>query len=137
MVNGGVAKGQHVTQGQSRGDIRGFKDLEVWQVAMRLVQACYELSRAFPDSEKFGLTKQLRRSAVSVPSNIAEGQARQYTAEFRHFLYIALGSLAELETQTLIACDVTYLTVDDLKDIESLIGEIRRMLHGLIRQLPK
>lgn len=117
--------------------VKSYRDLIVWQKAMELVKRIYHIVGSFPAHERYGLADQMRRSAVSIPSNIAEGQARQYTAEFRHFLYIALGSLAELETQTLIACDVAYLTVDDLKDVESLIGEIRRMLHGLIKQLPK
>lgn len=137
MVNGGVAKGQHVTQGQSRGDIRGFKDLEVWQVAMRLVQACYELSRAFPDSEKFGLTNQLRRSAVSVPSNIAEGHGRGSPKSFLQFLWIANGSLAELETQVLLAVDLGFVDGETATKCLELIGQTGRMLTGLRRSVEK
>lgn len=117
--------------------VRSYRDLIVWQKAMTLVKWVYRLANQFPAYERYGLADQMRRSAVSIPSNIAEGQARQHTAEFRHFLYVALGSLAELETQVLIAHDVTYLAAVELKEIETLISEIRRMLHGLIRQLPQ
>ena len=117
--------------------IRSYRDLIVWQKAMELVKHTYLLASGFPAHERYGLADQMRRSAVSIPSNIAEGQARQHTAEFRQFLFVALGSLAELETQTLIAHDVTYLSSKQLHEIETKIGEIRRMIHGLIRQLPK
>ncbi len=117
--------------------VRDYRDLIVWQKAMELVKRIYRLVGCFPTHERYGLADQMRRSAVSVPSNIAEGQARQHTAEFRHFLYIALGSLAELETQLLIAHDVSYVSAEELKEIVDLITEIRRMAHGLIRQLPK
>ena len=79
----------------------------------------------------------MRRSAVSIPSNIAEGQARQYTTEFRHFLHISLGSLAELETQLIIAHEVDYVTSDALRQFQSKIDEIRRMIFGLLQKLPK
>jgi four helix bundle protein len=117
--------------------VRSYRDLIVWQKAMDLVKCIYDLVGRFPSHERYGLAEQMRRSAVSIPSNIAEGQARQHTAEFRRFLYVALGSLAELETQTLIAHEVDYLTAEDLQETEALIGEIRRMTHGLIKQLPK
>jgi four helix bundle protein len=117
--------------------VLSYRDLIVWQKAMALVKQIYRLATSFPTHERYGLADQMRRSAVSIPSNIAEGQARQHTGEFRHFLYIALGSLAELETQVLIAYDVAYLAAGELKELEALIGEIRRMIHGLIRQLPK
>jgi four helix bundle protein len=117
--------------------VRSYRDLIVWQKAMELTKSIYRLAGNFPTYERYGLADQMRRSAVSIPSNIAEGQARQHTAEFRHFLFISLGSLAELETQALIAHDVGYLSIEALSDLEALFSEIRRMLHGLIRQLPK
>ena len=117
--------------------VRSYRELVIWQRAMELVKLIYRLMSRFPTYERYGLADQMRRAAVSVPSNIAEGQARQHTGEFRHFLYIALGSLAELETQALIAHDVAYLTGDELSETEALIGEIRRMIYGLIRNLPK
>jgi four helix bundle protein len=126
-----------VTQGQSRGEIRGFKDLEVWQVAMLLVQTCYELSRAFPDSEKFGLKNQLRRSAVSVPSNIAEGHGRGSPKSFLQFLWIANGSLAELETQVLLAVDLCFVDGETATKCLELIGQTGRMLTGLRRSVEK
>jgi len=117
--------------------MRSYRDLIVWQKAMELVKRIYRLAGGFPAHERYGLADQMRRSAVSIPSNIAEGQARQHTAEFRQFLYVALGSLAELETQSLIAHDVGYLSAVELSDVEVFLSEIRRMLHGLIKQLPK
>ena len=117
--------------------VKSYRDLFVWQKAMELVKRIYHLVSAFPAHERYGLADQMRRSAVSIPSNIAEGQARQYTAEFRQFLFVSLGSLAELETQSLIAYDVGYISAEVLSDLEALISEIRRMLHGLIRQLPQ
>jgi four helix bundle protein len=117
--------------------VRSYRDLIVWQKAMELAKQTYHIASRFPAYERYGLADQMRRAAVSVPSNIAEGQARQHTGEFRHFLYVALGSLAELETQVLIAHDIAYLTAEEIKDLETLTGEIRRMIYGIIRQLPK
>ena len=117
--------------------VRSYRELIVWQKAMELAKCVYRLAGSFPAYERYGLADQMRRAAVSVPSNIAEGQARQHTAEFRQSLFVALGSLAELETQLLIAHDVAYFADDELKSTETLISDIRRMLHGLIRQLPK
>lgn len=84
--------------------VRSFRDLEVWQIGLDLVETVYRLTAQFPKSELFGLTAQMRRAAVSIPSNIAEGQARSSSKEFLHFLSYALGSLAELETQLELAC---------------------------------
>lgn len=123
--------------GQTRTEIRGFKDLEVWQVAMRLVGECYRVSRSFPDSERFGLTNQLRRSAVSVPSNIAEGHGRGSPKSFLNFLWIANGSLAELETQVLLAIDLGFLSNTDTSAALDLIGQVGRMLTGLRRAVEK
>lgn len=117
--------------------VKSYRDLIVWQKSMELVKRIYRLAGSFPAHERYGLADQMRRSAVSIPSNIAEGQARQHTAEFRQFPYVALGSLAELETQTLIARDVGYLSAEEQKEVDAVIVEVRRMLHGLIRQLPK
>jgi four helix bundle protein len=87
-----------------------YKDLIVWQKAMDLTEMVYQATKAFPREELYGLTNQVRRAAVSIPSNIAEGQARQSTAEFRNFLSLARGSLAEVETQLMIAQRLGYLT---------------------------
>ncbi|MCB9082604.1 MAG: four helix bundle protein, partial [Lewinellaceae bacterium] len=85
------------------------KDLDAWKISMELVQWIYEVTRDFPNQELYGLTNQLRRSAVSIPSNIAEGAARNSDKDFLRFLYIALGSLAEVETQLIIAINLGYL----------------------------
>jgi len=102
---------------------------------MQLVTRIYKATKQFPKEELYGLTNQIRRAAVSIPSNIAEGQARQGTAEFRHFLSIARGSLAEVETQLLIAQDLNYLSTSDLEDILLIHTEIGKMLNALIKSL--
>ncbi len=115
--------------------VRDYKELLVWQKAMALVRLIYEQTRSFPDSEKFGLTSQMRRAAVSVPSNIAEGQGRLSSGEFRQFLGTAKGSLFELETQTLIARDLQFLPEDEMDTTLAQIAEVGRMLSGLIRSI--
>jgi len=90
-------------------EIRNHKDLEVWKKSMDLVSNIYKITESFPNKELYGLTNQIRRAAVSVPSNIAEGAARSSKKEFIQFLYIALGSLSELETQIIIANRLEYL----------------------------
>ena len=117
--------------------IRDYRDLIVWQKGIALTKAVYSLTRRFPKYEIFALTDQLQRAAVSVPSNIAEGQARQHTGEFRQFLYMALGSLAELDTQVTIAQELKYVSVEECLQIDRLITEMRKMLHTLIARLPQ
>lgn len=111
------------------------KDLDVWKKSMDLVEAIYALSKLFPDDEKFGLTNQIRRASVSVPSNISEGAARKSDKEFIQFLYIALGSLSELETQYLIAVRLKYIIEN--KEIENKINEVKKMIVGLRNYLLK
>jgi len=111
--------------------MKTHKDLLVWQKAMDLVVEVYSATNKFPQSELYGLTNQIRRSAVSIPSNIAEGAARSYDKEFIQFLFIALGSLSELETQLLIAVRLNYLGPALVDRLE----EIRRMLTGLIKNI--
>ena len=115
--------------------IRDFRDLVVWQKAMTLVELIYEATRQFPKEELYGLTNQIRRAAVSIPSNIAEGQARKSTAEFRNFLSIAQGSRAEVETQTLIAIRLNYLQQASATPILSLLEELSKMLAALQARL--
>ena len=117
--------------------VRSYRELQVWQKGIELVKEVYRFTSKFPKSETYGLTSQIQRSAVSVPSNIAEGQARQHTGEFRQFVYVALGSLAELDTQFEIAKQLTYLYKNDSKAIQKRIAELRKMLHGLLNKLPK
>ncbi len=102
---------------------------------MALVVDIYLRTQAFPKIETYGLTSQLRRAAVSVPSNIAEGQARRTTGEFKQFLGNARGSLAEIETQILIARDLNYLEQDQTETLLSATAEIGRMLNGLMSAL--
>ncbi len=111
------------------------KDLDVWKKSMDLVEEVYALSNFFPDDEKFGLTNQIRRASVSIPSNISEGAARKSDKEFVQFLYIALGSLSELETQYLIAVRLKYITEN--KEIENKINEVKRLLLGMKNYLQK
>ena len=114
---------------------RGYKDLIVWQKAMQLVKAIYLLTREFPSDERFGLISQMRRAAVSVASNIAEGQARHSTGEFIQFVSHAEGSVAELETQLLIAVDLGFCEQQAASPIFGLLLELRKMLNALRRKL--
>jgi four helix bundle protein len=100
-----------------------------------MVKAVYGLTRMFPKGEVFGLANQMQRAAVSIPSNIAEGHARQHTGEFRQFLFTALGSAAELDTQLTIAQELGYVTKEDSDKVEEQIREIRKMTYALISRL--
>jgi four helix bundle protein len=115
--------------------VKSFRDLIVWQKSMDLVEVIYQMTKTFTKEELYGLTNQLRRAAVSIPSNIAEGHARSSTAEFVRFLSIARGSLAEAETQLLIAQRLGYLSNDQLAPILSLQIEINKMINGLMAKL--
>jgi four helix bundle protein len=112
-----------------------YKELLVWQKGMALAKLVYRLTVRFPREEKFGLTSQIRRAAVSVPSNIAEGQARQSIKEFLQFLSHAEGSLAELETQILLSMELGFVRQEDVKEILEKIDELQKMLVGLKRKL--
>ena len=114
---------------------RGYKDLLVWQKGMLLVKGVYRLTLSFPSVEKFGLTSQMRRAAVSIPSNIAEGQARRSTGEFIQFVSHAEGSVAELDTQLLIAVDLSYCSSSEAQALFDLLLELRKMLNSLRRKL--
>ncbi|HEY9842629.1 MAG: four helix bundle protein [Candidatus Sericytochromatia bacterium] len=111
--------------------IKSYRDLGVWQKAMDLVEDCYVLSGQFPSTEKYGLTNQLRRASVSIPSNIAEGHARQHTKEFLQFLSIAQGSVAELETHLLLAERLRFTAAGSIQLLLNRTEEINRMLTGL------
>ena len=116
--------------------VRNFRELTVWQKGIKLAKEIYALTSTFPSQESFGLVNQLRRAAVSVPSNIAEGQARPHRADFVRYLDISLGSLAEIETQLILSQEFGYLQPPKTENAESLILEIRKMLYGLIKSLP-
>ena len=111
------------------------RDFLVWQKAMELVVMCYEVSRGFPSAEQFGLTSQLRRAAVSIPANIAEGHGRKTTNAFLNHLSIANGSLMELETHLTIAERLGYVTSAGVEPALRLSAEVGRMLNGLRKSL--
>ena len=115
--------------------LQHYRQLIGWQKAMELVKSVYELTNQFPKDEIYGLTSQLRRAAVSVPSNIAEGQGRESTREFLHHLSIAYGSLMEVETQILIAESLAYIGQDDARTILERTAETGRLINGLVRAL--
>lgn len=115
--------------------IPSFKDLEVWQKAMALVREIYGVTRTYPPDEKYGLTAETRKTARSIPANIAEGKMRTSGRDFRKFVSIALGSAGELQTQFLIAGDQSYLAEDRIAQLERDLQEIGRMLRGLEQAL--
>ena len=115
--------------------IKSYRDLEVWQKAMDLVVECYKIAERFPKTEVYGLTSQLRRAAISVPANIAEGQGRSHTREFLNHLSIAYGSLMEVETHLQIAARLHYLDDSSIQSLLEKSAEIGRMLNGLIQSL--
>ncbi len=117
--------------------IRSYKDLIAWQKAIELTTAIYATTQKFPKEEMFGLTSQLRRAAVSVPSNIAEGQARNSSREFGHFLTIALGSLNEAETQLLIAQKLGYLAPETVAILLKDASEVGKIIQGLAASLKR
>lgn len=115
--------------------IESHRDLHVWQKSMELVLLVYKASQHFPREELYGLTAQLRRAIVSVPANIAEGNARATTRDYAHFLSIARGSLMESETLVLLATRLNYMNNDGSQQLLQLIDEISRMLHALRNRL--
>ncbi len=115
--------------------MHNFKELKVWQNAMSLTKAIYLITDQFPDKERFGLTSQIRRSAVSIPSNIAEGSGSGTAKDFVHFLHITFGSACELETQIILANELTYISHLQTEEINNQINEIKRMLIGLKKKL--
>ena len=114
---------------------KGYRDLILWQKSILLVKKAYTVTELFPQSEIYGLTSQMRRAAVSIPSNIAEGQRRSGKKEFKRFLEITDGSCAELETQSIVAMEIGYLSDIDLDDILDKIHEIQRMVFSLKKTL--
>jgi four helix bundle protein len=115
--------------------VKSFRDLLIWQKGVELTLVVYSLTKEFPAEEKFGLVSQLRRAAVSVPSNIAEGQVRRSTAEFSQFLSVSLGSLAELETQLIISSKLGLARGNQIDPLLSRIHELQKMLHSLRSKL--
>jgi four helix bundle protein len=115
--------------------VKSFRDLRIWQRAMNLVPEIYCLVKRLPGHERFGLADQMRRAAVSIPANIAEGHSRRYTKEFIHHLSIARGSLAELHTLLLLAEKLQYLTRSDIEQVEQRLLDLRMPLYALITRL--
>ena|ERR1700694_462069 len=114
---------------------QSYKDLVVWQKGIALAKLIYKITGKFPSEEKFGLVSQMRRAAVSIPSNIAEGQARHTTGEFIQFISHAEGSVAELNTQLILAVELNFYSSDASAPASELIEDLRRMLNGLRRKL--
>ena len=114
---------------------RTHKDLEVWKEAVGLSVTCYEVTRRFPREEQFGLASQMRRAAISIASNIAEGAARASSKEFTQFLHISLGSASELDTQIEIAKRIGLGNLSDLEKLQSQANTVSRMLQGLVRSV--
>ena len=114
---------------------QNYKDLVVWQKGISLAKAIYRLTAKFPGEEKFGLVSQMRRAAISIPSNIAEGQARHTTGEFIQLISHAEGSTAELETQVILSTELGFVEATSTKAVFILLDDIRRMLNGLRRRL--
>jgi len=115
--------------------VKNYRDLLVWQKAMELVTEIYHLTKSFPGEERYGLTSQLRRSSVSLPSNMAEGYGRNSTQDYIRFLRIANGSLFELQTQLDIARNLKFLSEDSFSLLFEQSREIERMLSSLIRKI--
>ncbi len=118
-------------------EIKSFRDLIIWQRGINLVKDVYKETGNFPKEELYGLTNQIRRSAISIPSNIAEGHIRQHRAEFRQFLNIALGSLAELETQIIIARELNYISNEKSESLIDQMRSLGKMIRGLTKKLIK
>ena len=115
--------------------LRNYRDLRVWQQGIELARKVYAFTSGFPASERYGLTAQMRRAAVSIPSNIAEGYARTGTGEYLRFLSISSGSVAELETQVILSTEFAYLNQSQSKDLLNHLDLIGKMLQGLQRSL--
>ncbi len=117
--------------------LKNYQELIAWQKAMDLVEDVYKASKDFPREEVYALTSQIRRAAVSIPSNIAEGQGRRTTSDFLRHLSIAYGSLCEVETQILIAERLKYIAQVRLEDVMKRAGEVGRLLNGLMASLAR
>jgi len=117
--------------------IENFKDLNIWKVGIKIVNEIYIITKQFPVDELYGITAQTRRSAVSIPSNIAEGFKRYHVKEYKRFLRIALGSAAELETQLIIVQELKWIDNQNLVNIFDMLNHLARMITALLNKLPK
>ncbi len=114
---------------------KSHRDLDVWKRSVELITFIYDVTKSFPKEEIYGITNQVRRAAVSIPSNISEGAARHHNKEFIQFLYISFGSISELETQIIICENLKFLVITDSTKIQNELTELRKMILGLIRHL--
>lgn len=117
--------------------IESYQQLEAWKKSMILAEKIYDLTKRFPKEEQFGLTSQMRRAAVSIPSNIAEGFRRQSRPEFAKFTLYSFGSAAELETQLQLSIRIKYLSIMRAREAQKLLDEVQKILNGLYRSLRK
>ena len=115
--------------------VKNYRDLLVWKQGIELVKLIYQITKNFPKEELYGLTSQIRRSAISIPSNIAEGHARDSLKKYLHFLSIAAGSLAELQTQLVIARELLMVKIEDVSEAELLVDKTLKMVRNLQRAL--
>ncbi|GAI77072.1 unnamed protein product [marine sediment metagenome] len=115
--------------------IRTYRDLNIWNVGIELVKDIYKLTEKFPKQEMYGIVSQMRRSAISIPSNVAEGFKRCHNKEYRQFLYVTLGSCAELETQVTIAKELKYIQADKEATLLEKLDHIGRMITNLLKKL--
>ncbi|MFN3466342.1 MAG: four helix bundle protein [Candidatus Brocadiales bacterium] len=115
--------------------MKSFKDLNIWKRSIGLAKEIYLISETFPKIELYGLTNQLRRASISIPSNIAEGHTRKYTREFQQFLHVALGSLAEVETLLIIAVELKCIRQDKILTLQKEIEELGKMINALLSRL--
>jgi four helix bundle protein len=120
---------------KSHARIASYRDLDVWQLAMDSVVEVYRVTQALPGEERFGLTAQLRRAAVAIPSNIAEGHSRLGAGEFRRFVSIARGSVAEVDTQLAVAVALGFIGADEIASLSSNLDRLSKMLFSLYRRL--
>jgi four helix bundle protein len=115
--------------------IKSFKELKIWQKGIEIVKDVYVLTKKFPQDELYGLTSQIRRSAVSIPSNIAEGFKRVHNKEYKQFLHIALGSAAELETQLIIAKEIGLISENELSGFSEKLDHLTKMISSLLNKI--
>ncbi|MCF7870598.1 MAG: four helix bundle protein [Candidatus Omnitrophica bacterium] len=115
--------------------VKTYRDLDIWRKSIEFVKEVYTMTVKFPKEEIYGLSNQMKRSVISIPSNIAEGFRRQHNKEFRQFLYIALGSCAELETQVSISKELNYIKGEKEKELLEILDHISRMIMNLIKKL--
>ncbi len=117
--------------------IRSFKDLRIWQKGIEIVEEVYSLTRRFPKEEVYGLTSQMRRAAISIPANIAEGFKRIHAKEYRQFLHITMGSAAELETELIIACRLGFINQAELDKLSENILSLSKMTSALLNRIDR